>query len=354
MGFTILELLREERNILINIFQERNMKNITGNSVNPVVTDITFDYSKVHFYSTKEEWEESIKRDDSSNWTSDISIQESKQNLGFPGNKKHYDTVTRVFLGEHEEEYGINVTEMDSLHQSTSSSLIGEFVEGVTGPPELIHKMLSALTPEERKMIAPMDIDKSAGHILETKIYYFLGDWCYKNGWEISDQNPMGANNPPDFLIRKKEEGRICRIDAKSVKLAYTAAGKVSNVMNNTACGLPTLLKCTEKSEETGKVHGELTTIACIAKYAIDSKNHGLKVIDIAYRTYPETIACTNRGERIHQAAVKYVSKESGETQNNNVRMTMNEHFKKENPLQRVIRLTKNERLKKADRIVVK
>ena len=353
MGFTILELLREERNILINIFQERNMKNITGNSVTPVVTDITFDYSKVHFYSTKEEWEESIKRDDSSNWTSDISIQEAKQNLGFPGNKKHYDTVTRVFLGEHEEEYGINVTELDSLYQSTSSQ-IGKFIEGITGPPELIRKMLSALTPEERKKINFIEIDKSAGHILETEAYYFLADWCYKNGWEMSKQNPMGANNPPDFLIRKKEEGRICRIDAKSVKVSYTSTGKVSNAMNNTACGLPILLKCAEKSKETGKVHGELTTIACILKYAIDSKNHQLKIVDAAYRTYPETIASTDRGERAYCPAIKYVSKESGETQNNNVRMTMNEHFKKENPLERVIRLAENEKLKKADRIIVK
>lgn len=352
MGFTILKLLCEERNILINIFQERNMKNITGNSVNPVVTDITFNIDSLFNQNHTDpftNWESNMTRD-----LNDIAHQILVQNLGFRNKDEWFRNITCEYIEMYKRDFGIGKNEAISLydylqphigHQHGVFTMTAFCYKGIMQLIENYGHEVGLYKDNLSEHFTQEKVSSCNGNIIEQWIYMVLIPWTRQNNFDISIQNPNGANNPPDIYIRHRTTGIIVKLDVKAVKVAYTKTGRVSNAMNNSMGRVPNILDCIKVYIETGRITGELATIGIIVKYVTSSNDLWSQVVDITLRTYPEMPGEANRGNKKGQFARKHVDKKTGQTQNNNICMTMNPNIKEAKDVNpRLVRLHDNEK----------
>ena len=328
------------------------MKNITGNSVTPVVTDITFD-NNLWFNQNHTDpfanWESNMTRD-----LNDIAHQILVQNLGFKNKEEWFRNITCEYLEMYQRDFGIGKNEIISMYnylqpyigsQYSIFKMDSFFYRGIMQLIENHGHEVGLYKNKLAEHFNQIKITSCNGNIIEQWIYTVLIPWTRENNFDISIQNPNGANNPPDIYIRHRLTGIIVKLDVKAVKVMYTKTGRVSNAMNNSMGRVPNILDCIKVYIETGRITGELATIGIIVKYVTSSSDLWSQVVDITLRTYPEMPGEANRGNKRGQFARKHVDKKTGQTQNNNVCMTMNPDIKGANDVNsRLVRLHDNEK----------
>lgn len=304
-----------------------------GNTVNPMMMDYVSSMGLPEYLQTYESYIEHVQSDYSVQ-KADIIAQETKQDLTIKNKVKHAQNVTYPYLEIHADDFNFTPSNAQSLHDNLNSNCRGKYFIVYAEDPERYYRKNFTFekygplegfdTSSTTNKTCRLRISTSAGNVIESFIYDYLAPWAAENNFGISIQNPNGANNPPDIYLWHTLTGRRVKLDVKAVKVMYTEAGKVSNAMNNTMGCLTNILDCIKVYMETGRITGELATIAIIVKYVTSSDDYLGKIIDIAIRTYPEMVGKGNRGPCKDKISRKHVDKKTGQTQNNNVCMSLN------------------------------